>query len=238
MAKYFASQVAERTAGQAIEWCGGVGFTREVRRVFFLSSPPLGAETTRAEKSFSHKALLHETFNWADWPLSLTDLAFLHVSSRTTDWNREVLEGLDDRKDLRGNEQYSTLYYRQVNPEAIGWEVSLVGGQRRSRQVNGRSDEGRGSRRASLLATLRLMPQMSITSVERPSIFTSSLKVNPGLAWTKRIGRRTRAKKTRPAFRRAQLSFGLPSPPSLPSSPPPPSSPPSTLSLADLRVIF
>lgn len=29
MAKYFASQVAENAAGMAINWCGGVGFTRE-----------------------------------------------------------------------------------------------------------------------------------------------------------------------------------------------------------------
>jgi len=29
MAKLFASQVAERVASQAVEWCGGVGFTKE-----------------------------------------------------------------------------------------------------------------------------------------------------------------------------------------------------------------
>jgi short/branched chain acyl-CoA dehydrogenase len=29
MAKYFSSQVAEKAAGSAIEWAGGVGFTRE-----------------------------------------------------------------------------------------------------------------------------------------------------------------------------------------------------------------
>jgi len=29
MAKYWASQVAQRVSGQAIEWAGGVGFTRE-----------------------------------------------------------------------------------------------------------------------------------------------------------------------------------------------------------------
>lgn len=29
MAKYYASQVAQRVSGAAIEWCGGIGFTRE-----------------------------------------------------------------------------------------------------------------------------------------------------------------------------------------------------------------
>jgi short-chain 2-methylacyl-CoA dehydrogenase len=29
MAKYYASVVAQRVSGAAIEWCGGVGFTRE-----------------------------------------------------------------------------------------------------------------------------------------------------------------------------------------------------------------
>ena len=29
MAKYYASQVAQRVSGSAIEWCGGLGFTRE-----------------------------------------------------------------------------------------------------------------------------------------------------------------------------------------------------------------
>jgi hypothetical protein len=29
MAKYWASQVAQHVSGSAIEWCGGVGFTRE-----------------------------------------------------------------------------------------------------------------------------------------------------------------------------------------------------------------
>lgn len=29
MAKYYASQVAQSVSGKAIEWCGGVGFTRE-----------------------------------------------------------------------------------------------------------------------------------------------------------------------------------------------------------------
>ena len=31
MAKLYASKVAQLAAGSAIEWCGGVGFTREVR---------------------------------------------------------------------------------------------------------------------------------------------------------------------------------------------------------------
>jgi short/branched chain acyl-CoA dehydrogenase len=30
MAKYYASNVAQRASGMAIEWAGGVGFTREV----------------------------------------------------------------------------------------------------------------------------------------------------------------------------------------------------------------
>ena len=29
MAKLYASQVAQEVSGAAIEWCGGVGFTRE-----------------------------------------------------------------------------------------------------------------------------------------------------------------------------------------------------------------
>lgn len=29
MAKYYSSVVAQKAAGQAIEWAGGVGFTRE-----------------------------------------------------------------------------------------------------------------------------------------------------------------------------------------------------------------
>lgn len=29
MAKWYASQVAQKAAGHAIEWCGGIGFTRE-----------------------------------------------------------------------------------------------------------------------------------------------------------------------------------------------------------------
>lgn len=29
MAKYWASNVAQRVSGSAIEWCGGIGFTRE-----------------------------------------------------------------------------------------------------------------------------------------------------------------------------------------------------------------
>jgi short/branched chain acyl-CoA dehydrogenase len=30
MAKYHAAKVAQKASGLAIEWCGGVGFTRDV----------------------------------------------------------------------------------------------------------------------------------------------------------------------------------------------------------------
>lgn len=43
MAKLFASQVAERTASKAIEWCGGIGFTREMGVERFYRDSKIGA---------------------------------------------------------------------------------------------------------------------------------------------------------------------------------------------------
>lgn len=43
MAKLFASQVAERAAGKAIEWCGGQGFTREQGIEKFWRDSKIGA---------------------------------------------------------------------------------------------------------------------------------------------------------------------------------------------------
>jgi alkylation response protein AidB-like acyl-CoA dehydrogenase len=42
MAKYYSSVVAQKTAGSAIEWAGGMGFTRQVCRS--LSAPSDGAD--------------------------------------------------------------------------------------------------------------------------------------------------------------------------------------------------
>ena len=43
MAKLFASQVAERTASKAIEWCGGIGFTRKMGVERFYRDSKIGA---------------------------------------------------------------------------------------------------------------------------------------------------------------------------------------------------
>jgi alkylation response protein AidB-like acyl-CoA dehydrogenase len=43
MAKLFASQVAQRASGSAIEWCGGVGFTRETGIEKFWRDSKIGA---------------------------------------------------------------------------------------------------------------------------------------------------------------------------------------------------
>ncbi|CAK9784411.1 acyl-CoA oxidase [Cutaneotrichosporon oleaginosum] len=43
MAKYFASVVAQRAAGAAIEWCGGVGFTRDTGIEKFWRDSKIGA---------------------------------------------------------------------------------------------------------------------------------------------------------------------------------------------------
>ncbi|KAI8873198.1 acyl-CoA oxidase [Ramicandelaber brevisporus] len=43
MAKLFASQVAERTASKAVEWFGGVGFTRDMPAERFLRDSKIGA---------------------------------------------------------------------------------------------------------------------------------------------------------------------------------------------------
>ncbi|KZT62099.1 acyl-CoA oxidase [Calocera cornea HHB12733] len=43
MAKYYASQVAQKAAGAAIEWCGGVGFTRETGIEKFWRDSKIGA---------------------------------------------------------------------------------------------------------------------------------------------------------------------------------------------------
>lgn len=43
MAKYWASQVAQRVSGQAIEWAGGVGFTRETGIEKFWRDSKIGA---------------------------------------------------------------------------------------------------------------------------------------------------------------------------------------------------
>ncbi|TKY86991.1 hypothetical protein EX895_003668 [Sporisorium graminicola] len=43
MAKLFASQVAQRAAGSAIEWCGGVGFTRETGIEKYWRDSKIGA---------------------------------------------------------------------------------------------------------------------------------------------------------------------------------------------------
>ncbi|KAI8352859.1 acyl-CoA dehydrogenase/oxidase [Choanephora cucurbitarum] len=43
MAKYYASQVAERAASKAIEWCGGVGFTRELGVEKFYRDAKIGS---------------------------------------------------------------------------------------------------------------------------------------------------------------------------------------------------
>ncbi|KAI0751626.1 acyl-CoA oxidase [Daedaleopsis nitida] len=43
MAKYYASQVAQRVSGSAIEWCGGLGFTRETGIEKFWRDSKIGA---------------------------------------------------------------------------------------------------------------------------------------------------------------------------------------------------
>jgi alkylation response protein AidB-like acyl-CoA dehydrogenase len=43
MAKYFASVVAQRAAGSAIEWCGGVGFTRDTGVEKYWRDSKIGA---------------------------------------------------------------------------------------------------------------------------------------------------------------------------------------------------
>jgi short/branched chain acyl-CoA dehydrogenase len=43
MAKYYASNVAQRVSGQAIEWAGGVGFTRETGIEKFWRDSKIGA---------------------------------------------------------------------------------------------------------------------------------------------------------------------------------------------------
>jgi hypothetical protein len=43
MAKLFAAQVAQRASGSAIEWCGGVGFTRETGIEKFWRDSKIGA---------------------------------------------------------------------------------------------------------------------------------------------------------------------------------------------------
>lgn len=43
MAKLFASQVAEKAASKAIEWCGGVGFTKELGVEKFYRDAKIGA---------------------------------------------------------------------------------------------------------------------------------------------------------------------------------------------------
>lgn len=43
MAKYFASVVAQRAAGSAIEWCGGVGFTRDTGIEKYWRDSKIGA---------------------------------------------------------------------------------------------------------------------------------------------------------------------------------------------------
>lgn len=43
MAKYFSSQIAQEASGKAIEWCGGVGFTREMGIEKFWRDSKIGA---------------------------------------------------------------------------------------------------------------------------------------------------------------------------------------------------
>ncbi|KAI0773686.1 acyl-CoA oxidase [Fomes fomentarius] len=43
MAKYYASQVAQRVSGAAIEWCGGIGFTRETGIEKYWRDSKIGA---------------------------------------------------------------------------------------------------------------------------------------------------------------------------------------------------
>lgn len=43
MAKLYSSQIAERAASKAIEWCGGVGFTRELGVEKFYRDAKIGA---------------------------------------------------------------------------------------------------------------------------------------------------------------------------------------------------
>jgi alkylation response protein AidB-like acyl-CoA dehydrogenase len=43
MAKLYSSQVAEKAASKAIEWCGGVGFTKELGVEKFYRDAKIGA---------------------------------------------------------------------------------------------------------------------------------------------------------------------------------------------------
>lgn len=43
MAKLYASQIAEKASSKAIEWCGGVGFTRELGVEKFFRDSKIGA---------------------------------------------------------------------------------------------------------------------------------------------------------------------------------------------------
>lgn len=43
MAKLYASQIAEKAASKAIEWCGGVGFTRELGVEKFYRDAKIGS---------------------------------------------------------------------------------------------------------------------------------------------------------------------------------------------------
>lgn len=93
MAKYFSSQVAERAAGSAIEWMGGVGFTRE----------------TGVEKYWRSVPFL--TFDAITRDLTGPS----HRDART--------QGRQDWSDLRGHEQHPAEHDRQVHPEEVGRKV-------------------------------------------------------------------------------------------------------------------
>jgi len=78
MAKYWASVVAQRVSGQAIEWAGGVGFTRETGIEKFwrdskIVSPCVASRASFDRHSTSFRALSTKerpTFNYRPSPSS------------------------------------------------------------------------------------------------------------------------------------------------------------------------
>lgn len=115
MAKLKASQVAEKVASQAVEWMGGIGFTKVRHSSLFRMLRRCGAGLRMVWRcSQLHLCSLSHT-TWSSDPLRFLVL-FLSAAGVS---QREVLPRFQDRLDLRGNDQPPAADHRKGNLKAV-----------------------------------------------------------------------------------------------------------------------
>ena len=119
MAKLKASQVAEKVASQAVEWMGGIGFTKvSTRATKHQHRPSAGSDVCGSSCLCARLHPTHRRRTCLLVPL-LSLLFSIPCALGAGVSQREVLPRLQDRLHLRGNHQPPAADHRKGNQQAV-----------------------------------------------------------------------------------------------------------------------